>query len=564
MTGKHRDNEPHIVGAVSPAMETALIMQAANAGKFDRQHKERVEHQVADAQRTLDQNAYANALQEHLRDELSEEFRRTRRPYGPDEFHYNRAMVQHYANKHSDEVEEVLRKVRDPAPHCSIKGTCKKEVEKVNRKIKKTGMSLPIDQVTQMRNRAKKGNGSRKPQKKQRKKNRKPRVFAVRSKGMSVYTAPAAVGTEFINDFPKTETRTKNGRRIHFREPVAILTNSEDFDNCWINCNPGDYTVFKWLSKIAGAYEKYKFYSLRFWYAAGCPSTQPGQSFAYPDYDPNDSQAGSYVTAMENQNSIQFTPWKSMVGPEMITADIRNSPPLLIYHGKMANVDLGNDYPLYNYLSAWIANQGGDDLTQTGTVYLEYDVELMHETGEGQSASLITNSASDATTAKPLGYDSANAKSYQSAPIVSATRNAGLLTNTGNNGSKYLINNPGVVDVANQSIYFHEAFAGLIFVKIVGAMTGNLGTQQISIASYLGTGGTTISAAVVIANGGTNRIEGFAVYASPGTQLQFSLSGGLTITTTAVSKLTLSGGDSTGGTSSRGYLAAQSFLSGSF
>lgn len=529
MTGKQRNDSLSFDHDIPPAKENAILIKKALAGiPFSDSDEQRIARQLAQA----DQN-------------LSQHFKSKPKNFVTDAYHsYTKmAKTKRLPPSEADFYDYLFKCMNDES--CPIDPKFKS---------RKTGMSLPKTETTQMRNRAKKGAGQRPQQKaKQKKKKRTTN----RAAGMAVYTAPATLGTEFVNDFPKSIRRGSNSMRVHYREPVGQLLCTNDFSNAWVNANPGDYTIFPWLSKIASAYEKYKWHSFRFWYAASASSQTAGAGFFYPDYDPNDSSATSVTKCMENQNAMQFSPWKSCRGPDLITKDLRSSPPLLIYKGAMKNTNLGNDYPLYNFFSSWFSFQGGDDTTESGIIYIEYDVELFHETGENAGGNLIINTSSDATTSKPIGANSSNMSSILSRPIFGPDFNSVLLQNNSINGLKYNATSPTVISPTNQATYAQETFAGLLIIDINGAMTGNTGSLQISPSIIYGQG--TVGTGRVLSNSSGRRLEAYPLYVEPGAELQFALTGGLTITTTAITKVSFMQGDSQGGTGSRGYIMAQTF-----
>lgn len=533
MTGKQRNDSLSFDHDIPPAKESIVLIKKALAGvPFTDSDEKRIARQLAQA----DQN-------------LSQHTRSKRTNFVTDAYNQYTKMVKTKRLPPSEEdfYDYLFKCMNDES--CPLDPKAKKP---------KVGMSLPKDEVTQMRNRAKKGGTTVIVQRpKQKAKQKKKRRTTNRSTGMAVYSAPASLGTEFVNDFPKRIRRGDNSMRIHYREPVGQLLCTTDFSNAWVNANPGDYTIFPWLSKIASAYEKYKWHSLRFWYAASASSQTAGAGFFYPDYDPNDDHSTSVTKAMENQNAMQFSPWKSCRGPELITPDLRKATPLLIYKGAMKNTNLGNDYPLYNFLSTWFSFQGGDDSTESGIVYMEYDVELFHETGENAGGNIIVNTGSDATTAKPVGASLTNMSSILSKPVFGTSFNSNLLQNNSLNGLKYNSSAPSVINPTNQGTYLQDEFAGLIVIDISGNMTGNVGTTQISITRLYGE--ATIGTGRVLTNSSNRRVEAYPVYANTGALLQFALVLGLVIAITATTKVSFLQGDSEGGTSSRGYLAAQAF-----
>lgn len=76
-----------------------------------------------------------------------------------------------------------------------------------------------------------------------------------------------------------------------------------------LRINPGDVSVFPWLSGIAGRYEKYKFKKLKFTIVPQVPTTQPGSLGLYFDYDPTDQTALTAASFFSNLNAVTKQIW---------------------------------------------------------------------------------------------------------------------------------------------------------------------------------------------------------------------------------------------------------------
>lgn len=392
-------------------------------------------------------------------------------------------------------------------------------------------MSLPKEQVTQMRNRAKvKGSkGGKKILGKRKRKNENG--SRKRANGTNaVVKAPANSGVVFSNDFETRDWFENGARVIHNREPIGSMQNTPTFGQAWMSLNPGDTGCFGWLAKQAAGYEKYRFRSLRFMSIGGAPTTTQGQSIIYPDYDVNDDHSSTLVSAMQNKNSTLFPAWDPRVySPELITPELRKAPPLLIFKGKMVASNLDFSYPLYNQVQAWFGNNGGSSATQqTSTIYVEYIVELLYPTGDVTNPGTVTkNVATDATTAAPLGVGAATSFSMQNSYPAFNKSQDGLLLNNADPAAflKKRTKFPALVDYANNRIWFIQDFEGLLFLQWRdGALTGESGSNQLTI-NRSDNDQITIGASPRCYGSTDSKLQVYCVRASGGYYIEVDLNG---------------------------------------
>lgn len=86
----------------------------------------------------------------------------------------------------------------------------------------------------------------------------------------------------------------------NFEFCTRVVSKSASTSEFWLNMNPGDATVFPWLSIIAAGYEKFKIHKLKVKYLHTCPATQAGQYAMYFDYDARDNQLSDMHLALQN------------------------------------------------------------------------------------------------------------------------------------------------------------------------------------------------------------------------------------------------------------------------
>lgn len=83
--------------------------------------------------------------------------------------------------------------------------------------------------------------------------------------------------------------------------------------------NPGNRTMFPWLSLVASAYEKYRFETLEFEVVPRNPTSSAGAVYAALDYDWDDNPATTANELMSNRGAISSDVWS----PSKFAVDIR-------------------------------------------------------------------------------------------------------------------------------------------------------------------------------------------------------------------------------------------------
>jgi hypothetical protein len=96
---------------------------------------------------------------------------------------------------------------------------------------------------------------------------------------------------------------------VAHRELVLDTTADTSFTPIQVVCNPGIASSFPWLSKVAGAYEQYKFKKLVFEYVPQCPTTSDGSAGLYFDYDATDGLTTSVADFSSMYGSVITKIW---------------------------------------------------------------------------------------------------------------------------------------------------------------------------------------------------------------------------------------------------------------
>jgi len=133
----------------------------------------------------------------------------------------------------------------------------------------------------------------------------------------STTKAPAAFGVKVKSNVPSVNG--SDGIRIKRCEFVGSCTNgaATGYALCGASAsipgydfNPSCPVLFPWLSRIALAYERFRFESLSFRFVPSQATSTPGRFYAAIDYDYDDAVATSKATLMGNHSSMECAVWQ--------------------------------------------------------------------------------------------------------------------------------------------------------------------------------------------------------------------------------------------------------------
>lgn len=162
--------------------------------------------------------------------------------------------------------------------------------------------------------------------------------------------------------------------RVRNREFVVDVGPSSAFivSGSWV-VNPGNPSLFPWLSAIAQCYEKYKFHNLRVLYEPQCPTTTAGTVAISIDTDASDTPPTSKQQMLAWDFAARAAPWDKATlscGGRLTKYD------LYVLYGSVPPTS--TDVKTYAAGQLYLAVQGTGAFTSpVGELYVEYDVELM-------------------------------------------------------------------------------------------------------------------------------------------------------------------------------------------
>jgi len=162
---------------------------------------------------------------------------------------------------------------------------------------------------------------------------------------------------------------------FHRREMIGPINGNVNFGVTEWRINPGNPTLFPWLSQLADLYEKYKVHDLSFVFV------QTGSGFAAAnvsgrcvmgcDYDVMTPPVASDQEAEMKDPSVPFAPYETAiltVSPQML-----NKTPLFL---RGDSYPPGSDPKTYDGGKLFFCSVGTPNSNQIGTLYVDYNIEL--------------------------------------------------------------------------------------------------------------------------------------------------------------------------------------------
>jgi len=138
----------------------------------------------------------------------------------------------------------------------------------------------------------------------------------------TVVSAVVARSTKERSSPPQWKTTAKNGAvRVGRREFVGTVTNGSSTDFCiddnsisspgW-DFNPGNATMFPWLSLMAPSFERFRFHNLQIELVSSQSTSTPGRIYAAVDYDYDDAPPTTKSQLMGNMTAQEAPIWSNL------------------------------------------------------------------------------------------------------------------------------------------------------------------------------------------------------------------------------------------------------------
>lgn len=141
--------------------------------------------------------------------------------------------------------------------------------------------------------------------KRNKKRKAKRNINSMKPSKTKVTYAPTGINTTIRNRKPGTGITIKH--REFFQDLTSDGTGTQILN---FDCNPGLFDMFPWLSKVASAYETYRFNSLTFLFVPVLSSSTDGAVALCPDYDAADvNSSHSKTELLSFEDSVRGNIW---------------------------------------------------------------------------------------------------------------------------------------------------------------------------------------------------------------------------------------------------------------
>jgi hypothetical protein len=184
--------------------------------------------------------------------------------------------------------------------------------------------------------------------------------------------------------------------RIRHREFIGDMLSSTTFDNNSFYINPGNQTLFPWLSGIAQSYQQYKIHGMVFCFnttsatALNSTNTALGTVMMATNYDVTEEAYVSKAELMSSYFSTSGKPSESLMHAIECNPKERPVDVLFIDHGGEAV----GDRPMFDHGRFQFATAGMQATATIGELWVSYDIELMKPRKHGgTSVGFVHNGA---------------------------------------------------------------------------------------------------------------------------------------------------------------------------
>lgn len=239
---------------------------------------------------------------------------------------------------------------------------------------------------------------------------------------------PAAFGSTFRQ---KYGGMTSN-RIIKCEYITDLRPTTANFQVLIFPINPGQPTLFPWLSTIADSWEYYMINRFRIIYKPNAASTAVGTVAIAVDYDNYDSTPLSKQQLAEFKPYVSGVPWSSSIIYDMpnTLAKLHNNGKLLVRSGYFSGDKNLNDVGLL-----YVATQ---DVTPgyLGELYVDYDITLINQ----QTNNVPVSGGLNATVAALVPFNSGRVLQTGSSPAFDYSPSAPTTSIVIYRAGQYLVN----------------------------------------------------------------------------------------------------------------------------
>lgn len=300
-------------------------------------------------------------------------------------------------------------------------------------------------------------------------------------KAVGYRSAPAAQSRTLVTKIPNVVRKPTSVRMVH-REYFATVGTTGGlgaFETTTYMLQPGNASVFPWLSTQAAAWERYKFHRLSVEYVPRCATSQPGSLILSPDYDAADDAPVSEPAACSYADAVSCVPWSPAVlrcNPQSMLGGMTTK---FVRVGVLKN---NLDIKTYDSASLFVCADVASAAATWGKLWVDYDVEFFtpHTIPIPWTSTLATSLATGTPAATPFQVASTlGAVIGTSGPISvktpagGGTPTATVLVDGLTIGGKYLIQ-VVISALAGTTLISSTMLTGLTGLNHLGWMISNI------------------------------------------------------------------------------------------
>lgn len=185
-------------------------------------------------------------------------------------------------------------------------------------------------------------------------------------------SVPVSYGNK-ITKAPPSVRSIPNGVCITNTEYIGDIASTAVYTATQYSIQPGNASVFPWLSNMAQLYETYTFDKLKFHYKTQSGTNIRGTVAMAIDYDANDAAPFNKGTIMNYSKTVRVQPWDNMTHTSLVS-DLKKVATRFVNFGV---IPVNADIKLYNTGNLYVATQGTPLPSEAvGELYVEYTIRF--------------------------------------------------------------------------------------------------------------------------------------------------------------------------------------------
>lgn len=235
-----------------------------------------------------------------------------------------------------------------------------------------------------------------------------------------------------VSIYRNKKARINGGDKFVVVHEEAFLSveSSTEFRASAVGLNPGNSTMFPWLSGLAQSFDKWKLESITLHFKTSCPTDTPGEVAFYWDYDINDQLPLTMLQACGMKGVVNGPGYTHYSMPFSRSSESYKS----YYVASPVDGVISGQEKLYYPGQLVFCTQGfpADADTNVGRLFVKYKIRLMDPDPLGSVQSVFSNTTITEPDTLNNGTGAYQPKWTSDLKIV--TNTGEILAKAGNNG----------------------------------------------------------------------------------------------------------------------------------